>query len=672
MTLGGRGRVGAPAVVGAMVVALTSAVVTAGPVHADQDLLQKGSARYVVSDTGAPVKVTQQVTLTNRRPSTATYYYYLEGYKLWLPSGATHLSATSNGSSIPASVGALNGQDYASIRFPSPLRYGQSRTITVAYTIPGAAPRSSRPARVGKGYAALDVFSPGDAGQATVEVVSPRWMTIDLGVDHTEETTGDTRVATISGGGPAGLWSMLSLRDPSQAVKHSVRVDDHTFSVVGFPGDTRWSAYVAKQLPPAVRELERLTGQAWPTPNTTVTEDFSRQVYGWDGVYERGAIDISEALDPSLLTHELAHAWANHDNLDERWLVEGLAQELTTRAVPALKAKDAARKRVTPGQKGAVRLTDWAATGDVAGKVEDYAYPASWTAVHELVEGSTTSSRPELFKALTSRGTPYDVAGEKTLLTHGTTWRQAYDLFEVVGGNRRTRQVMSRWVVDAKTAEVLAARTAARKAYAAADQRDGAWSPPRGVRAAMADWDFTASGRALALTHDLAGQAAAAQRAAARYGVDAKVLRAAYQGADDTSEYREVGARLSAFTRQVEAYGDQRTAAASSNPLARLGGLAVSPAGQLRAAEAALEKGDPAAAGGALEAARSRAARATWVGVGLVAGVLLLLVGGAALLARRSRRRSAAAPAQVAAAAGTGPAEGGHDAAPEGELTPTP
>ncbi len=647
MTLGGRGRFGALAVVGAAVVALTGTVVTAGPAHADQDLLQKGSSRYVVSDTGAPVKVTQEVTLTNRRPSTATHYFFLEGYTLWLPSGATDLRATSRGSSIPASLVKRDGLDFAAVSFPSPLRYGQSRTFTVTYTIKGSPPRSSRPGRVGKGYAAIDVFSPGDTGQATVEVVSPRWMTLDLGVEYTEKTVGDNRVATVSGGGPNGLWSMLSLRDPSQVAKRSVQVDDHTFSVVGFPGDTRWSAFITKQLPPAVRELERLTGQQWPSPSTTITEDFSRQVYGWDGVYEKGAIDISESLDPSLLAHELAHAWANFDHLDDRWLVEGLAQELTTQAMAGLKGKDATHQRVTPTQKGAFPLAGWAAADGAAGKAEAYGYPASWRAVHELVAG-TTVARPELFRALTTQKTPYDIPGEKTLLTHPTTWRQAYDLFEVVGGNRRTRELMTRWVISKEDTKLLAARQAARSAYAAQDGRDGTWAPPRGVRAAMADWDFTASGRALALTRQLAEQASTAQKAASTHGVDAKAVRAAYQGADDTQEYREVDRQLATFTRQAAAYGSLRAEVGAANPVARIGAAVVSPAADLTGAKAAMEKGDAAAADRALEAARSRAGMATWVGAGLVLAALTLL-GLAALLAWRLRSRSRTAGPEATA-----------------------
>jgi hypothetical protein len=629
-------------------VALTSTVVTAGPAHADQDLLQKGSSRYVVSDTGAPVKVAQEVTLTNRRPSTATHYFFLEGYPLWLPSGATDLRATSRGSSIPVSLVKRDGLDFAAVSFPTPLRYGQSRTFTVTYTITGSPPRSSRPGRVGRGYAALDVFSPGDTGQATVEVVSPRWMTLDLGVDYTEKAVGDNRVATVSGGGPHGLWSMLSLRDPSQVAKRSVSVDDHTFSVVGFPGDTKWSAFIAQQLPPTVRELERLTGQQWPSATTTITEDFSRQVYGWDGAYEKGAIDVSESLDPTLLAHELAHAWANFDHLEDRWLVEGLAQELTTQAMAGLKGKDATHQRVTPTQKGAFPLAGWEATDGAAGKAEAYGYPASWRAVHELVAGSTAAG-PELFRALTTRKTPYDIPGEKTLLTHPTTWRQAYDLFEVVGGNGRTRELMTRWVLSKEDAKVLTARQAARTAYAAQDVRDGTWAPPRGVRAAMADWDFTASGRALALTRELAEEASSAQEAASTHGVDAKAVRAAYQGAADTQEYRDVERQLTTFTRQVSAYGSLRADVGAANPVARLGAAVLSSTADLAGAKAAMERGDAGAADRALEAARSRAGMATWTGAGLVLAALTLL-GLAALLVRRLRRRSRAAgpePAEV-------------------------
>lgn len=276
-------------------VAAVGLVATASAANAEGGLAEKGKAKYVVPGDGKPITVTQTMTVTNQSPSTATRYFFWTGYPLWLPNGGTNLKATSGGSPISVRLKTIEGQKYADVTFPKRLQYGQTRTFTLTYTVPGAPPRSASPGRVGKGFAAIDVFSPGDAGEATIEIVAPRAMTVNLSERYAETNSGDNRVSTLSGGGSDGLWSLLSLRDSSQTLKKEVKVGNRTFNLAAFPGDTAWVAHITKNLPPTLQELEKLAGQKWPTPTTSISEDFSRQVYGWDGTYKRGSINVSEA-----------------------------------------------------------------------------------------------------------------------------------------------------------------------------------------------------------------------------------------------------------------------------------------------------------------------------------------------------------------------------------------
>lgn len=623
-------------------VAAVGLVATAEVANAAGGLSEKGKATYVVSNDGKPVTVTQTMTVTNQSPSTATRFYYWTGYPLWLPNGGTNVKATSNGSPISVSVSTLKGQKYADVTFPKRLQYGQTRTFTVTYTVPGAAPRSASPGRVGKGFAALDVFSPGDEGKATVEIVSPRAMTIDLGQKFDESDRGGNRVATLTGGGPDGLWSLLSLRDAKQALKKTVTVDDHVFDIVAFPGDTAWVAHIAKNLPTSLRELEKLTGQNWPTDKTTISEDFSRQVYGWDGTYKDGAISISDAIDPALLTHELSHAWANYDTLDERWLTEGLAQELTTQVMARTQGKDDVRDSVKPTQKGAFPLAEWTDESDTATEQEDYAYPASWNAVHALVAGSTPASKPALFRALTTKHTIYDApdAAAADMVLQGTGWQQAYDLFEVTGGNKQTRAIMTAWVTGPSAAKDITARSASRKTYIAHDKNDGTWAPPRGIRQAMATWNFSAANHALTQTKALSTQAATTQAAATKAKLDSTGVRTAYEKASESADYATVATQLKAFEQQAGTYSELRAEVDGANPLAALGGLLLQPDGDLDRAEEALAEGDTDASARALEDADSAADRSASVGGGLLVGVPALLAG--LFLGLRSRRQNVA------------------------------
>ncbi|WP_157582065.1 hypothetical protein [Phycicoccus sp. Soil803] len=614
---------------------------TATPAAADNGLGEKGHSRYVVSDKGTPVRVTTTVTVTNQVPPSGGRYSYWTGYALWLPNGATGLKAVSRGSTLPAKVATRRGLTFAEIDFPSQLLYGQSRTITVTYSVKGAPPRSKASGRVGPGFVAIDTYAPGDAGQATIDLESPRWLTLDVGEKFTEVTNGDTRVATITGGGTGGLMSAVSMRDISQSTSRKVTVGKATFTVQAFPGDRAWQTFVADRLPTTVTTLEKLTGQQWPQARTIITEDYSAQVYGWDGQFTTTGITVNETLDHALLAHELAHAWADTEHLDERWLLEGLAQELATQTTKALKAKDSPRPTVRPTQKGAFALNDWAWDSSSATAAEAYGYPASWRAVHELMAGVPAAQRPDVVRMLTSSHSVYDAAGDRSVATHASSWKQAYDAFEVEGGNRATKASMTTWVLGKGDASAIALRSTTRTAYAARDRADGDWAPPRGVRSAMYEWSFADATRELARTGELAAKAVAAQQAATRSGLPVTGVRHAYELAADVDDYKVVAAQLTAFTSQASRYAQLRADTDSPNPLARLGALVLRPAEPLADARAAVVKGDTKAADRALETATSRSSWSTRAGAAILL-VLLLAGAGVALVVRRRTRRKAA------------------------------
>ncbi len=618
-----------------------SAVVAGTPAQAAQGIAESGRARFVVSAVGKPVQVEQLLYLTNLTPPTSQGATVRTGYALWLPDGESGIRATSSGVSLPVSVVRTGGEQFARITFPEPLRYGYSRDLRVTYTIKGGAPRAKARARVGEGYAAFDVYSPGDPGMARVELVAPTSMEAALGLptEDSEDSAGELRTTVAVGGGPFGLWSRASLRDPSQAATSTVTVGDSSFDVVGFPGDKAWAAHIANQLPATIRALEEVSGQQWPNQQTTITEDLSGEVYGWDGSYDRGHIRVSEDLDAALLAHELSHALANYDNLAERWLTEGLAQELATRISVATSVTDRPHPTVRPGQSGAFPLATWPGSFGVATRSEAYGYPAAWRAMHALMEGSAPATRPALVRALTTKATVYDAPGDITTAAAPTTWRQAYDLFEVVGQNPQTRSVMTTWVISAKDAKAIPARTAARTAYAEADELDGEWALPLGVRTPMTDWDFPAATAAMARVRELAAPAARAQQVGAEAGLSTTELRTAYQVANEPYEYQQVGAQLLGFVGQAQAYDAVRSQVRTPGLLTRLGGSVVSPDQAVAAAGAAIEELQFTDAETALATARDNLHTARLVGLGIVGGalvVLLLLVLVAAMVLRRN------------------------------------
>lgn len=318
----------------------------------------------------------------------------------------------------------------------------------------------------------------------------------------------------------------------------------------------------------------------------------------------------------------------------------------------ASKGKDQDHDAVKPTQKGAFPLAEWTDESDSATDAEDYAYPASWNAFHALVAGSTPAAKPQLFRALTTKRTIYDAPGDGTLAAHGTGWQQAYDLFEVTGGNKQTRAIMSAWVTGAAGTAQFTARDATRKTYAANDRLDGDWALPRGVRQAMASWNFPVVRAGLVQTAALSAQAGTAQSAATKAGVDTKGVRTAYEQADDTTTYDAVAAQLRAFSAQAKTYGELRSDVAGANPLAALGGLVLRSAADLDRAQTALVKGDTEAAGKALEGADSAAGLSTPVGAGILFGVPALLAGLSFGLRGLRRRRAGSRAGEHAQAQG--------------------
>lgn len=628
-----------------------SAVVAGTPAQAAEGLVERGQARFVVSAVGAPIEVEQRLSLTNVTPPTSRGSTVLTGYSLWLPDGGSGLRATSAGASLAVSVVRAGGEQFARITFPEPLRYGVSRDLRVTYTIKGGPPRAKTRARVGKGYAAFDVYSPGDPGMARVELVAPSSMEAALGLpsEDSEDSTGDLRTTVAVGGGPFGLWSRASLRDPDQAATSIVTVGDDSFDVVGFPGDKAWAEHIADRLPATIRALEEVSGQQWPNQQTTITEDLSGEVYGWAGSYDEGDIRVSEDLDPALLAHELSHAFATYDNLAERWLTEGLAQELATQISTATSVRDRPHATVRPSQPGAFPLAEWPGSFGVATRSEAYGYPAAWRAMHALMDGSTPSSRPALVRALTTKATVYDAPGDITTAAPPSTWRQAYDLFEVVGKNAQTRSVMTTWVIGAKDAEAIPARAAARAAFAKADGLDGDWALPLGVRTPMTDWDFPAATCAMTQVRELAAPAVRAQRVAAEADLSTAELRTAYQVANEPYEYQQVAAQLATFVGQARAYDTVRSEVSRPGLLIRLGATFASPDQAVADAEAAIEDLQFTEAETALATARENLDRARMVGLAVVGGalvVLLLLVLTAVVVWRRRVPRPDSVPPQ--------------------------
>jgi hypothetical protein len=404
--------------------------------------------------------------------------------------------------------------------------------------------------------------------------------------------------------------------------------------------------------------LEELVGTPWPGGLTTVREDRSVNVRGYDGWFDsrEDEIVIGEELDQELLFHELMHAWASPSSFQERWLYEGIAQDLAARAVTDLGDKARRARPVSAKGKQAVPLNTWSAdAGGRAQPSDDYGYPASYVATKTLLDGVGDDARSAVLAAAVAGHSAYAVSGEPRLTAGRTGWQRFLDLVEVVGDNGRATRTFKTWVLTPKERKQLKARTPALEDYRDVDEADGAFVPPLGLRAAMTDWDFSAAQEAIGQVADLGPAAVAVQEAAARHGMDVpEGVVALYQDAEGEAAYAELADTLPRAAAAVDAVGTAtEDAAASRNPLATLGARVGGVDDKAALADRLLAEGDLDGATTAAQEATAAAGRSTLVGAGMVAGGLAFLAGlvllGVMLRRRLGRRQQARADAAAAA-----------------------
>jgi hypothetical protein len=354
----------------ALAVAAATVALAAPAAHADDGFDVDSTSRYVLQAKDKVVRATMTMTVRNDRPSyrvgSYIHYFYLPSITIPVPVDAAQLTAVSNGAPLPVTREPTKDPStaVATIDFPSNLLYGQSRSITVSFVLEGEEPRSKNQTRVGPGYATFAVYGRGDPGQNTVQVVLPASMDFDATTDAFDEGKSSkngktvTYTATADTGG-YGFWAVVSARDLDVARTRTVQLGDQDVDVQAFSDDKAWLRFVTSRMTSGVPVLEELVGTPWPGGLTTVREDLSVNVRGYDGWFDSSedSIAIGEGLDKELLYHELLHAWASSTAFDERWLYEGIAEYLSARAVRSRATSPLAGSRPRPRASRPCRST---------------------------------------------------------------------------------------------------------------------------------------------------------------------------------------------------------------------------------------------------------------------------------------------------------------------------
>jgi hypothetical protein len=643
----------------AVAIAFALLVGTAGAARADDpDLAVTGRTRLVHDPSTALVHATLDLTLTNRKPSTSTRFYYFTAYAMPIQAGSLGLRVTSGTERLRAATEHTDDPtiDLLRVDLGGRLLFGQSRRLRVTYDVTGAPPRSDNQTRIGVGYATFPALAPGDMGHNRLEIVLPaemEWDSPDADL-FTEERSpqtaaGGQRLLVATEPNTAdGFYVPFSAQVPGALLSQTARVAGDDVQVLFWPGDKEWATSVTKTLVDGVPALVRITGQPWPDDIRTVREDSGTGVFGYDGYYDNRAHEIvlSDSHEPHLVLHELAHAFSNTDLFDARWLSEGLAEFLATRAAGELGVRDVTFDPVSRKAKDALPLQQWTwPKDDISGDSDAYAYPAAGQAMTALLGSATPQQLRAVVADVRKGASGYD--GSEASLFDDTSTRRFLDIVEAhVRGSGPTAAYRT-WVVPPSESGLLAARTASRTAWARIDRSDGAWKPPIAYLRALTEWDFgTADSLARALG-PVATSAGRVQDAARTAGVQVPVsIRQTYEqanGADDIERAGRILSRAVAAVPRIAHAERAVTAAEDNGPLVAFAAERLGVRRDLEAASAALASGD----GDPAALAQRAADRASWAlplaVAGLVGGVLLAFALAwvvTVVVAARARRRA--------------------------------
>lgn len=651
---------------------LVATVLGAAPAQADPGLEVSSTSRYVLDLEQESVAGSMTITLRNTVPDEETpdgvRYYFYESYAVPLPAAAAQVRAVSDGTTLRVRPRAIEGEPgYRAfeIQFPQ-LRYEQTRTIELTFTLTGQPARADDPTRIGPTHATFPVFGPGDLGQNTVEVVVPAGSEVDSTVASFERQSApaqgeDGGTETYSSSednlGP-GLSATMAVTAPGSAEGLDVTVGGVPLTLRPYPNDPEWASFVETWADQGLPTLIELLGQEWPGEIDAIREDSGSRVRGFDGWYSRSEREIvlGEALDAGLLFHELSHAWLNSATIEDRWLYEGLAEVAAEHTAARTGGSFTTPLPVDRDDERTVPLATWEASPGFRGTETDaWAYPASYAVVTDLLSGLGPDGLQGILRDAVVARSPWDLEGTRSLSGGLLTTRAFLDLLDghdapsVADGS--AVELYRTWVLDEDEAPLLEARSAAVAAYDAFGA-SGPWGAPLGLRRAMATWDYDL---AVEITRDRASLPEQAEHLVdlaeqAEVVLDPQVQEE-YEEADSPQDYETVAASLATVSHAIEEYARARRAAqADRGPVAGLGARVLRVEESVAAARERLDAGAYEASVSASRVTMDRADQAGAVGVMIVAAAVLalLLLLALVLLLRRSRRRRSYRPTHLA------------------------
>ena len=627
---------------------------------ATPDLTIVSDARYDVQPAQHRVRVTLDLTLTNRLHDTTTKRYFFDHAFLAVLPGATGYSASWAGRGRPTVSVARRTSSYTLLRLnlAQDLSSGKTARYRLAFDLRDPGGKATRDLRIGDTLVSFPVWafaSDGTPG-SSVTVVFPKGYDIAVEAGHIASPTTLPDGRTIFRTGPLSVpldfFAYLvgdrpgAYRDTT--ITPTVVGRQVAVTVRSWSDDVTWSQRIRRLLTTGLPALSERIGLEWPDYDKplVVSEAVSRSTGGYAGIFDpsAGEVAIAYYADDFVVLHEAAHTWFNGSLLADRWSNEAFASYYAALAAGDLKLK-VTTDRLTPAlQKSRIPLNAWGAVGTLPVAQEDYAYAAALVLAREIAKRAGDRGLSEIWADAADRTSAYQpTAGGEEVVAGPVDWRTLLDLLEERTGVSYD-DLWRKWVARPSDIPLLDARIAARAKYKVFVTAVGDWHVPLSIRDAMRSWRFDQGTELMDAATSVLELRAKVEAAASAAGLEPPAaLREAFEDDDGFDDaIAEGGAELQAIDHYSAAVAKRP---AETTPMMQLGLMGQTPDADLAAARDSFANGDLGASAEAADEAAASWVNAEPSGQGRafsIASIVVALLFFIALVIvgfRRGRRR---------------------------------
>ena len=627
---------------------------------ATPDLTIVTATRYDVQPAQKRVRVTVDLTLSNRLKDTKTRRYFFDHAFLAVLPGASGYRLAWKGAGRPSVSVARKTATHTLLRLnlAQDLASGRTARYRLTFDLKDPGGKATRDLRIGDTLVSFPVweFASDDTPGSSVTVIFPVGydVAVEAGRIPAPSKLADGRTVFRSGilSKPLDFFAYLVADRPGAYADSNVAttVEGRDIEVIvrAWTDDQAWAKRVTRLLDKALPALGARIGLPWPEYDQplVVQEAVSRSTGGYAGIFDpaAGTVAIAYYADDFVVLHEAAHAWFNGSLLADRWSNEAFASYYGAVAAADTDIK-IAPERLTPAlEKARIPLNAWGPVGSADVTQEDYAYAASQELARLIAERAGLDGLKAVWADVSDRRSAYQpVGGGDEIVGGPVDWRGLLDLLEA-RSDATYDDLWRTWVARPEDSVLLDARQAARSRYASFLDTVGGWNVPLSIRDAMRSWRFKEANALIdgaAAIIELRGEVEAAAGAA---GLAApETLRMAFEDDDGFDDaVAEGDAELVAIDRFVAAVSQKP---AAMTPLMTLGLWGETPDADLVAAKEAFARGDLAAATAASDEAASSWLNAESMGqgrafsIGTIVISLLFILALIIVTFRRRRRR---------------------------------